>query len=51
MSVLELCDPEVAAVSMEASAGEAIRLMLRNHVGAVGVIDSEWPVSLPKGMC
>ncbi len=40
MSVLELCDPEVAAVSLEASAADAIRMMLDRHVGAVGVIDS-----------
>lgn len=41
MSVLELCDSEVAAVSVEASVADAIRLMLEQHVGAVGVIDSE----------
>lgn len=41
MSVLELCDAEVAAVSVEASVADAIRLMLEQHVGAVGVIDSE----------
>ena len=41
MSVLELCDAETAAVSVEASVAEAIRMMLERHVGAVGVIDSE----------
>ena len=41
MSVLELCDSEVAAVSVEANVADAIRLMLEQHVGAVGVIDSE----------
>src|ERR1700758_3349238 len=41
MSVLELCDPEVAAVPVEASVADAIRLMLDHHVGAVGVVDSE----------
>ena len=41
MSILELCDPEPAAVSLEATVAEAIRMMLRQHVGAVGVIDSE----------
>lgn len=41
MSVLELCDSEVAAVSVEASAAQAIRMMLERHVGAVGVVDSE----------
>ena len=41
MSVLELCDAEAAAVSVEASVADAIRLMLERHVGAVGVVDSE----------
>jgi CBS domain-containing protein len=41
MSVLELCDPEMAAVSVEASVADAIRLMLERHVGAVGIVDSE----------
>lgn len=41
MSVLELCDLEVAAVAVEASAAQAIRSMLDHHVGAVGVVDSE----------
>ncbi len=41
MGVLELCDPETAAISVEASVADAIRLMLDHHVGAVGVIDSE----------
>ncbi len=40
MSLLELCDPEAAAVPVEASAAEAIRLMLARRVGAVGVVDS-----------
>ena len=41
MSVLELCDKDVASVRVEASAADAIRLMLNRHVGAVGVVDSE----------
>jgi len=41
MSVLELCDPEIAAVPVEATVADAIRLMLQRHVGAVGVVDSE----------
>jgi CBS domain-containing protein len=45
MSVLELCDAEVAAVSVEANVAAAIRLMLEHHVGAVGVIDSEGRVA------
>ena len=45
MSVLELCDAEAAAVSVEASVADAIRLMLERHVGAVGVVDSEGRVA------
>jgi len=41
MSILELCDPHPAAVSLEASVAEAIRTMLERHVGAVAVIDDE----------
>jgi len=41
MSVLELCATEVAAVPLEATAAEAIRMMLERHVGAVAVIDSQ----------
>jgi CBS domain-containing protein len=41
MGVLELCDPEIAAISAEASVADAIRMMLDHHVGAVGVIDNE----------
>lgn len=41
MSVLELCDPHPAAVSLEASAAEAIRTMLERRVGAVAVLDDE----------
>jgi CBS domain-containing protein len=41
MTVLELCDAEAAAVSLEASVAEAIRTMLDRHVGAVAVIDGD----------
>jgi len=41
MGVLELCDYPPAAVSMEASAADAVRLMLDVHVGAVTVVDTE----------
>lgn len=41
MSVLELCDPEAAAVPVEANVADAIKKMLDFHVGAVAVIDSE----------
>src|SRR5437773_6048944 len=45
MSVLDLCDTEVAAVPVDASAAEAIRLMLSQRVGAVGVVDSDHKVA------
>ena len=41
MSVLEMCDPEAAAVSVEASVADAVSLMLDRHVGAVAIIDSQ----------
>jgi CBS domain-containing protein len=45
MSVLDLCDTEVAAVPVDASAAEAIRLMLSQRVGAVGVVDNDHKVA------
>jgi CBS domain-containing protein len=45
MGILELCDSDVAAVGVEASAADAIHLMLDRHVGAVGVVDSEGRVA------
>ena len=45
MSILELCDRDVAEVRVEVSAADAIRLMLDKHVGAVGVVDSEGRVA------
>jgi CBS domain-containing protein len=45
MSVLELCDREIAAVGMEASVADAIHKMLDHHVGAVAVVDSEFRVA------
>jgi|SRR5581483_2169110 len=41
MTVLELCDPEPAAVNMNVSAADGIRMMLNRHVGAVAVVDDE----------
>jgi CBS domain-containing protein len=41
MSVLELCDLEAAAVPLEASAADAIHIMLDRRVGAVAVLDQE----------
>jgi CBS domain-containing protein len=45
MSLLKLCDADVAAVRVEATVAEAIRMMLDRHVGAVGVVDSEGRVA------
>lgn len=45
MSLLELCDPEPAAVQLGASVADAIGMMLDRHVGAVGVIDDEGRVA------
>lgn len=45
MGVLELCDSDAAAVPVEATVAEAIRLMLERQVGAVGVIDSQGRVA------
>ena len=45
MSVLDLCDREVAAVPLEASVAEAIHKMLDHHVGAVAVVDSDYRVA------
>ena len=41
VGVLELCDTPAASVSLEATAADAVRLMLDRHVGAVAVVDSE----------
>ena len=45
MSVLELCDPEIAAVGLDATVADAINKMLDHHVGAVAVVDSEYRVA------
>ena len=45
MTLLELCDPEPAAVLLDASIADAIRMMLSRHVGAVGVVDAEGRVA------
>jgi CBS domain-containing protein len=45
MSLLRLCDSDVAAVRVEANAADAIRMMLDRHVGAVGVVDSDGRVA------
>jgi len=41
MSLLELCDPDPPHVAVEATAADAIRTMLDQRVGAVGVVDRE----------
>src|SRR5579864_6894145 len=45
MNLLQLCDPEAAAVPIEASVADAIRKMLDYHVGAVGVVDGQGRVA------
>jgi CBS domain-containing protein len=45
MSVLELCDREIAAVPLEASVADAIHKMLDHHVGAVAVVDDDYRVA------
>ena len=45
MSVLELCDREIAAVPLEATVADAMHKMLDHHVGAVAVVDSEYRVA------
>ena len=45
MSVLELCDREIAAVGLDATVAEAIHKMLDYHVGAVAVVDAEYRVA------
>jgi CBS domain-containing protein len=45
MSVLELCDREIASVGLEASVADAIHKMLDHHVGAVAVVDSDFRVA------
>lgn len=41
MTLLELCDPQPAAVRLESGVAEAVQITLEKPVGAVGVIDSE----------
>jgi CBS domain-containing protein len=45
MSVLELCDREIASVPLEASVADAIHKMLDHHVGAVAVVDDDFRVA------
>ena len=41
MTLLELCDPEPAAVHLQSHVADAIRTMRDRHVGAVAVVDAE----------
>jgi CBS domain-containing protein len=41
MALLELCDPEPAAVGLDSNVADAIRKMLNQHVGAVAIVDGE----------
>jgi CBS domain-containing protein len=45
MTLLELCDPEPAAVGLDSNVGDAIRKMLNLHVGAVAIVDGETRVA------
>jgi len=45
MSVLELCDRDIAAIPMDATVTDAIHKMLDYHVGAVAIVDSEYRVA------
>jgi CBS domain-containing protein len=45
MGLLELCDYPPAAVSVDATVADAVRLMLDLHVGAVSVVDSDQRVA------
>src|SRR4029077_18631565 len=45
MNLLEMCDSDVAAIRVESNAADAIRVMLDQHVGAVGVVDSDGRVA------
>ena len=44
MSLLDLCFGKPATVGLQATAAEAIRVMLRGDVGAVAVLDGEGEV-------
>ncbi|MGC2472769.1 MAG: CBS domain-containing protein [Candidatus Sulfotelmatobacter sp.] len=45
MSVLDLCDRDVAAVGLDATVADSIHKMLDYHVGAVAVVDSDYRVA------
>ncbi len=41
MTLLSICDSKPAAIPVEGTVADAIRMMLDQHVGAVAVLDSE----------
>src|SRR6267142_1910601 len=45
MNILEMCDADGASVPVEATAEQAIRVMLDRHVGAVAVLDKNTRVA------
>jgi CBS domain-containing protein len=45
MKILEMCDEEAASVPIDATAEQAIRVMLDRHVGAVAVVDQNLRVA------
>jgi CBS domain-containing protein len=45
MSVLELCDREIAAVGLDATVADAVNKMLDHHVGAVAIVDDQFRVA------
>jgi len=45
MKILEMCDAEAASVAIDATAEQAIRIMLDRRVGAVAVVDENQRVA------
>jgi CBS domain-containing protein len=45
MNILEMCESPAASVSVEATAEQAIRLMLDRHVGGIAVVDHDQRVA------
>ncbi|MGM3932428.1 CBS domain-containing protein, partial [Salmonella sp. NW378] len=45
MSILEICESNAASVSVEATAEQAIQLLLDRHLGGIAVVDHEGRVA------
>ena len=45
MSILEMCEPATASVSVDATAEQAIRIMLDRHLGGLAVVDHDQRVA------